>query len=373
MNIKCKVCGTVNNNNDAFCKGCFLPLHKTLEEWTQTLEDKVNAELNSQPEIKVEPVQTNEQPIINDFRTVQTEQHDDLRAVQIEESVNDDLRAVQMEEPINVGGDLRTVTFTEDSKKQIKKEQKSYIPYVLRFDVLFIIMTLAFTYFYGIKLDSSVDIMLGVVTTIVFGVVTSLLTFRKVPVNVNQIKMCKMTLFSIIIFELAIRFFMLYKASFMYIHVFIFIGIVYLLIAILILNFISKLLNNDEVKIYIPRLNITVLLMIVMLTAFGVLAKMNNIRIDYDEYTGEVVSMEEIPDEVKDYITSIDNKIITNLQNDTNYEIPKKITDKNFVKGDSKITAVDLTIDEFGTVQSGTIIYDNVTYIYKDRSFMKRS
>lgn len=349
MDIKCKVCGTVNNSNDAFCKGCFLPLHKTLEEWTQTLENKVNEDLKQQ-------------------------EKDDLRTVTFEEP-KDDLRAVKIEEPsINAGGDLRAVTITETSEKEIKKEQKSYIPYVIRFDLLFIIMTLLFTYIYGMKLDSSIDIILGAVSTILFAFIAALLTFRKVSVNVNQIKMCRITLFSIIIFELALRFFMLYKASFMYIYIFIFIGIVYLLISIMILNFISKLLNNEEVKMYIPRLNITVLLMIFMLTAFGVVAKINNIRIDYNEYTGEIVSMEEIPNEVKDYITSIDNKIVTNLQNNQNYEIPKKITDKNFVKGDSKISAVDLTIDEFGTVKNGTIVYDDVTYIYKERNFMiKRS
>ena len=48
MEVKCKVCGTINDSENKFCKGCFIPLHKTMEEWTKTIEDKVNDELKEE-------------------------------------------------------------------------------------------------------------------------------------------------------------------------------------------------------------------------------------------------------------------------------------------------------------------------------------
>ena len=61
---------------------------------------------------------------------------------------------------------------------------------------------------------------------------------------------------------------------------------------------------------------------------------------------------------------------IRGIGNDENYERPTNIKDKDFVKADKNITNVDLIVDDYGTVKTGTITYKGITYIYQEGSFM---
>lgn len=470
MEKKCEICGAINDENAAFCSGCYLPLHKTLDEWARALEERVNSALqidegvlenvidekeekeivettnaenvwgNDAPdetfvkkeEVFIEPVpnidipidttglvepeeEQNIEPAVEEIapvKPVEPVPNIEPEEKQVTPVVEEPVSNIEQAEPVieqNVEAndesssiepttsfvemsnqddsekseehdDLRAVTIEED-EEHVKKEKikepkvKKPLSYIIKFDLIFIILSLVFTYGYGIvygfEINNSIDILVGALSTLVIAVMTVFIVFNKpVSEEINQKRICNGILISMIIFEFALRLFMLYKSSFAYIYVYIFIAMVYLLLGALTLNIVSKKINNFETGKYVSKLNIIALIFIVILLGLGILAKAKDIKLGYDEEPKSSVSVEEIPDVVKNYIASVNNHIVTNMQNDENYERPTNIKDKDFVKADKNITKVDLTVDDYGTVKTGTITYKGVTYIYQEGSFM---
>ena len=116
MEVKCKVCGTVNDSMNPFCKGCFLPLHKTMEEWTNDIEDKINEQL----EVKLEEKQPNEVTPYEELSDEVMEpelETDDNPIEEIKEEI--DNVEIPTEENLNIDDSLEeqdtTIAFAEDS------------------------------------------------------------------------------------------------------------------------------------------------------------------------------------------------------------------------------------------------------------------
>ena len=61
----------------------------------------------------------------------------------------------------------------------------------------------------------------------------------------------------------------------------------------------------------------------------------------------------------------LNQTIVSNIQNDENYEIPEAVTDATFGNPEIELQEVNLKIDEYGTVSSGTIKYNDSKYIYE--------
>lgn len=470
MEKKCEICGAINDENAAFCSGCYLPLHKTLDEWARALEERVNSALQidegvlenvidekeekeivettdaenvwgndasdetfvKKEEAFIEPVpnidipidttglvepeeEQNIEPAVEEIapvKPVEPVPNIEPEEKQVTPVVEEPVSNIEQAEPVieqNVEvndesssiepttsfvemsnqddsekseehDDLRAVTIEED-EEHVKKEKikepkvKKPLSYIIKFDLIFIILSLVFTYGYGIvygfEINNSIDILVGALSTLVIAVMTVFIVFNKpVSEEINQKRICNGILISMIIFEFALRIFLLYKSSFAFIYVYIFIAMVYLLISILTINIISKKINNFDTSKYVSKLNIIALIFIVILLGLGILAKVKDIKLGYDEEPKSSVSVEEIPDVVKNYIASVNNHIVTNMQNDENYQRPTNIKDKDFVESDKNITNVDLIVDDYGTVKTGNITYKGVTYIYQEGSFM---
>lgn len=428
MEVKCKVCGTVNDSMNPFCKGCFLPLHKTMEEWTNDIEDKINEQLEVKLEEKqpnevtpyeelsdevMEPeLETDENPIEEikeeiDNVEIPTEENlniddsleeQDTTIAFAEDSVddtnlvdqkNDDPIVTPYEEPENIENtialitpvtekknvdeykdDLRAVAILKDEdEKESFVIEKDPISYILKFDFILFVLSVAFAYIYGIELNDTTNILYNVLTTIVFSAISMFIVFRKAqPIEHNLNKTLLGIFITTIIFEVLFRSIQLYESEIYYLYFYIFIAVLYMLISIMIVNAISRSIRKNKNELeqskFVSQLNIVALVIIVILSAVGYISKDRQIMIPGKNQI-TVDQAAEVPEELNAYITKINDTIVSNIQNDGNYKIPEEITDVTFGNPEIELQDVNLKIDEYGTVSSGTIKYNDVKYIYE--------
>ena len=390
MDVKCKICGTVNDSKNKFCKGCFIPLHKTMEEWTKGIEDKVNDKLNndSTKATLLDPVDMNiweNIPLekeetkkltpdnIEDDKTINVLDLNPVEEIKIEEPVKNDLdKTIRINAPIttkeidDIKNDLNSLSIINNKEKDIN--QRSAFALAFKFDLIFIILTGIFTYFYGIKIDTNQDVVYSALATFLISGIATIITFKKnYPSNNDVIQTLMIIFITIILFECASRSILLYNAGINYLYYYIFVYIIYILISIVTVNAINRFIrsnNNEYNGNFISKLNSFCLAIIIVLIVVGGISKNNNYEVIKKNEEETNVSYN-LPSELIDYIASINDKINENINNSTNYKIPELIVDKHFVDTDLKIEYVSLSVDDYGTVSSGEIKYNNTVYKYK--------
>lgn len=390
MEVKCKVCGTINDINNQFCKGCFLPLHKTMEEFTKDIEDKVNEDLNkievSDETTVLEPIipmpVKNEKVELDNSSDIVTENPEEIKKIDdlteiLNEEIPQDLnKTIRINTPIDtkevndIKDDLRSISIVEEKEETFKENEKSPFGLTLKFDFILIVLSLIFTYFYGIKIDDTTSILYGALSTILFSSIAMFLTFRKdVPRDKDINNTLLLVYVTMILFEVAFRMCLLYISDIAYLYMYIFVNIVYILITIMIVNGISRFIrknkNNFEPSKFVSKLNLITLFLVILFIGSGLWMRHTQYQIIKPAPEDEVKVSFDLPEELQNYIASINNKILENINNDPNYKIPELIDKTDFVETDLEIESVNLAIDDYGTVSSGEIKYNGVTYRYK--------
>ena len=394
MEVKCNVCGTINDSENKFCKGCFIPLHKTIGEWTKDIENKVNEKLEEKVTDEttlLDPVDVNiweniplEKEEVNKVTPdkVESETLDnrtdvlDINPVdEIKVEVNEvDDNTVRINTPIttkevdDIKKDLNDLSIVDNKEKD--PYLKSAFALAFKFDLIFILLTGIFTYFYGVKIDTNQDIVYSALVTFLISGFATILTFRKnYPSNKDLVQTLMIIYVTIILFECASRSLLLYNAGINYLYYYVFVYLIYVLITIVTINAINRFIrtNNKEYNSnFISKLNIFSLVITFILIIVGGVAKTNNITVIEKSLIDKDTIVEyELPSELLEYITSINNKIIDNTNNDPNYKAPELITDKNFVETTLEIEDVSLAVDDYGTISSGEIKYNGKVYKYK--------
>ncbi len=405
MEVKCNVCGTMNDTRNKFCKGCFIPLHKTVGEWNRDLENKVNkaladkitdettlldkVDINIWDNIPHENDDVNKvtpdiESSLDDTKTTDKEESLDntadvlnINPVEIETSHNDDLLdndIVHINTPIStkevddIKNDLDNLSIINN--KEVNMNEKSAFALSFKFNLILIVLTGLFTYFYGIKIDTNQDIVYSALATFLISGLATILTFKNhYPSNKDVVQTLMLIYITFILFECALRSILLYNAGINYLYYYIFVYVIYILIAIVTINAINRFIrtnNSNYNNNFISKLNSFSLIVTLLLIIFGGVAKNKNYTVIEKSLIDNNTSVEyELPSELLDYITSINNKIIENTNNDANYKAPELITDKNFVETNLEIEDVSLAIDDYGTVSSGEIKYNGKVYKYK--------
>lgn len=394
MEVKCKVCGTINDSENKFCKGCFIPLHKTMEEWTKTIEDKVNDELKEevtdettlldQVDMNIwENIPLEKEEVIKTTPDIEKDNLDDkttdilnlnpVDEIKVE-TVNNELdKTIHINTPIStkhvddIKEDLNNLSIVSD--KDDNPNIKSPFALAFKFDLIFIILTGLFTYFYGIKIETNQDIVYSALATFLISGISTILTFKKYyPSNKDLVQTLMIIFTTIILFECASRSILLYNAGINYLYYYVFVYVIYILITIVTVNAINRFIraNNKEYDSnFISKLNSFCLFITLILIVIGAYAKKTNYVVIEKTIDDDTTVSYELPSELKDYITSINNKIIENTNNSADYKMPELITDKHFVDTDLDIESVSLAVDDYGTVSSGEIKYNGVVYKYK--------
>lgn len=394
MEVKCNVCGTINDSENKFCKGCFIPLHKTIGDWTKDIENKVNEKLEEKitdETTLLDPVDVNiweniplEKEEVNKVTPDKVEgatldnRTDVLDITPVDEikvEVNKvDDNTVRINTPIatkevdDIKKDLNDLSIVDNKEKN--PYIKSAFALAFKFDLIFILLTGIFTYFYGVKIDTNQDIVYSALVTFLISGFATILTFRKnYPSNKDLVQTLMIIYVTIILFECASRSLLLYNAGINYLYYYVFVYLIYVLITIVTINAINRFIrtNNKEYNSnFISKLNIFSLVITFILIIVGGVAKTNNITVIEKSLIDKDTIVEyELPSELLDYITSINNKIIDNTNNDPNYKAPELITDKNFVETTLEIEDVSLAVDDYGTISSGEIKYNGKVYKYK--------
>ena len=394
MEVKCKVCGTINDSENKFCKGCFIPLHKTMEEWTKTIEDKVNDELKEevtdettlldQVDMNIwENIPLEKEEVIKTTPDIEKDTLDDkttdilnlnpVDEIKVE-TVNNELdKTIHINTPIStkhvdeIKKDLNNLSIVSD--KDDNPNIKSPFALAFKFDLIFIILTGLFTYFYGIKIETNQDIVYSALATFLISGLSTILTFKKhYPSNKDLVQTLMLIFTTIILFECASRSILLYNAGINYLYYYVFVYVIYILITIVTVNAINRFIranNNEYDSNFISKLNSFCLFITLILIVIGAYAKKTNYVVIEKTIDDDTTISYELPSELNDYITSINNKIIENTNNSADYKIPELITDKHFVDTDLDIESVSLAVDDYGTVSSGEIKYNGVVYKYK--------
>ena len=397
MEVKCKVCGTINDSNNAFCKGCFLPLHKTMQEWTKDIEDKINDKLEPIEELKPKeevsldettllPIIESEESEQNEIEEViipdkidEIEQKEDTNLVTpptkpVEPTTLEDINVKTFDDikPVDdIKQELKCVEIVKDDEEKTNLNEKTALELTIKFDLILIVLSLIFTYFTGFKVEEVNTLLYGALSTILLSAISIFLTFKtKLPKESDINKTHVLIFVTMAIFEIIFRNWILYNSEFNLLYIYVFTTLLYLLITIMIVNAISRFVrknkNEFEPSKFVSRMNTIVLILVVILAIVGVIVKNQNTSIN----TNSNSIIYAVPEELVTYIESINNKIVENINNDENYEIPEAITDPEFVDNSIGVESVSLTIDEYGTVKSGEIKYNKVTYRYKDGTFL---
>ena len=255
------------------------------------------------------------------------------------------------------------------SDKDDNPNIKSPFALAFKFDLIFIILTGLFTYFYGIKIETNQDIVYSALATFLISGLSTILTFKKhYPSNKDLVQTLMLIFTTIILFECASRSILLYNAGINYLYYYVFVYVIYILITIVTVNAINRFIraNNKEYDSnFISKLNSFCLFITLILIVIGAYAKKTNYVVIEKTIDDDTTISYELPSELNDYITSINNKIIENTNNSADYKIPELITDKHFVDTDLDIESVSLAVDDYGTVSSGEIKYNGVVYKYK--------
>ncbi|MBP3766162.1 MAG: hypothetical protein J6G98_03175 [Bacilli bacterium] len=410
MEVKCNVCGTINDSNNKFCKGCFIPLHKTMQEWTKSIEDKVNEELDNiknDETTLIEPVDINvwENIPLEDTPVKKLEDKIDKESspslvddiieppikdenanilaiepvedIKVEDNVNEELsKTIRINTPIDtkhiddIKNALDNVSIVNSEEKD--EREKSAFALAFKFNLILIVLTGIFTYFYGVQIDSNQDIIYGALATFLISGLATVLTFSKnYPSDQDTTQTFMIIFTTVILFELASRSIQLYYAGINYLYYYVFVYVIYILITILIMNTINKFIRNNKSNYstskFISGLNIFTLVLVFVFLGIGAWAKKTNyVVIEKKSLVEDETKVEyTLPDELKEYIDNINNTIMTNIQNDPNYDVPVLIDDVNFIENNLEIEAVNLAVDDYGIISSGEIKYNGIVYKYK--------
>ena len=108
---------------------------------------------------------------------------------------------------------------------------------------------------------------------------------------------------------------------------------------------IRKNKNELEPSKFVSKLNIITLVIIVILAVVGYVSKDKEILINGNEQI-TVDQTKEVPQELYTYIDMLNQTIVSNIQNDENYEIPEAVTDATFGNPEIELQEVNLKIDE---------------------------
>lgn len=130
-------------------------------------------------------------------------------------------------------------------------------------------------------------------------------------------------------------------------------------------RFMRKNKNTLEPSKFVSSLNLVTLLLIALFVGAGLWTKKTEYKISELLPKNETKVSFDLPEELQNYIASINNKILENINNDPNYKIPELIDKTDFVETDLEIESVNLAVDDYGTVSSGDIKYNGVVYKYK--------
>jgi Ca2+/Na+ antiporter len=173
---------------------------------------------------------------------------------------------------------------------------------------------------------------------------------------------------TVFLFEVIFRSILIYNSSIYYLYIYVFVALVYLLVSIMIVNAISRSIrknkNEFEQSKFVSKLNTFTLILVVILAGVGYFTKEKAILINGSQQAS-VDQTKEVPQELNTYIEALNQTIISNIQNDANYQIPEEITDVTFGNPEIELQEVNLKIDEYGTVSSGTMKYKDFKYIYE--------
>ena len=428
MEVKCKVCGTINDSSNPFCSGCFLPLHKTMEEWTNDIDDKINEQLEVKLEEKqpvevtpfeelsdevMEPeLETDENPVEEITEEVENvevpteekleiddsleetidelEPMEEVNSIENEEKIEEEPIITPYEEPKNIENtmamttpvtenkaveeykdDLRAVSIVKEDnvEKDDFVSEKGPTSYILKFDFILFLLSVAFTLIYGTEINDTSNILFGALSTILFSAVALFATFRKAkPMEDTTNKILLSIFITVILFEIVFRSILIYNSSIYYLYIYVFIALLYILVSIMIVNAISRSIRKNKNELepskFVSKLNIITLVIIVILAVVGYVSKDKEILINGNEQI-TVDQTKEVPQELYTYIDMLNQTIVSNIQNDENYEIPEAVTDATFGNPEIELQEVNLKIDEYGTVSSGTIKYNDSKYIYE--------
>ena len=343
---------------------------------------QIEPQVNIQPEPLVNDIPSIEQPNINSVQPVAPLPENNQVDIPLDvtfinqEAINSNAMpytAGPIQSGKNIGdikNELQDVSIIKQN--DLSDKGKSAISLTIKFDLILIILSLAFTFIYGTNINDTTNILFGALSTILFSAIAIFITFRKnVPKEKETNKTYILIFTTMTLFELILRNVLFYTSSFSAIYAYIFISVLYILISIMILNAISRFVrkNRNEVESskFISRMNIIVLVIIAILVVIGVVVR-NNSTQEVESNPDPITVI--VPDELYSYIETINDTIISNIQNDENYEIPESITDPNFVDAGIEIDEVSLKIDEYGTVESGEVKYNGISYRYREKTFI---
>ena len=364
MEVKCKVCGTINNSDNPFCKGCFLPLHKTMQEWTRDIENKINSKLTEETVDKTTVLHGDVIPtgkIIEEGKTIIMPEVDEKTIYKME-------KVIEPKEVDNIKEDLKSLSIINHEEK-FDKNEKSPFSLAFKFNFILIFLTGIFTYFYGLKIDTNQDILYGALATMLISSIAIVLTFYKnYPSKDNISQTLSIIFVTVILIEMAFRSILLYNAGINYLYYYLFVYVVYILITIMIINAINKFIrrNIDCTSNFISKLNVFTIIFIIIILLVAAWAKNTNYQVIKKDLVDDETTVEyNLPEELKVYISSINNKIYDSINSDPNYKIPVLIDDVNFVDNSIGVEKISLSVDEYGTVSSGDLKYNGIVYKYK--------
>ena len=248
---------------------------------------------------------------------------------------------------------------------------KSALKLTVKFDLILIILSLIFTFVYGININDTTNILFGALSTILFSAISIFVTFRKDIPKESEINKTYILIFTTMtLFEIIFRNILFYISNFNALYAYIFVNVLYILISIMIVNAISRFVRKNkseqESSKFVSKMNIVVLIIIAILVVVGIVARNNSVEMKIEANPIPTT----VPDELYTYIETVNDTIVTNIQNDENYEIPSTIDDPNFVENDLDLESVNLYIDEYGTVEKGEIKYDGISYQYQEKTFI---
>lgn len=325
MEIKCKICGTINDSNYSHCKGCCQPLQaETNNEKEQILSSIV-------------PNNITEKSEIND-------------------------NANYIDEKIKI---------TEKSAIEL------YFKFILFYILFSIILSFIESFFTTLfKFDNIwiINLILSILTYVLS--VNS--TFKlEVPKNNKKDVLLLGIFLTMSISEIVIRCLSLYIDGFYLIYNYCLVSIVYLISSLILINYINYMISKnlkEKVKSnFIFIFNIIIFIVILGTLLFGIYAKNNDLNFNTLMFNSAVEEEAIDPfDSMYEFIDESEKEIMINML-DLNYQVPSVIDNVNFVNvGDDKIEKVNLEVSEDGTITSGEFIYDGKTYTYNGNKLVKK-
>lgn len=382
MEIKCSICGAMNDGNTNFCKECFQKLDITKKTIEEVKEEIVEVPIIEEPE-KVIPWEEDSVPIemsnVEDNKVSlewETENEESLGQTRIDNwdinKINNtiafDMEALQsgLEEK---NGEYNTVDkdFKNKSFVLLKFFGIHFFSTVLIYGLISIFIT-KFTNMIG---DEKVLLLIPIIFSllkVISLVITSNFSVKTVKEeNINKISYLLVAIicFPFILIDLFLLGFVLTNSLILFISSVVLELIVLNMIFSYFRNKLRKKMEITKEDKEIFKFGIVCIILIIAAIAFGMYAKRDNITmpsLPFFEQIFVIHSNDEIVNKFLDETT----KTILRYQTETDgYVIPTVVTDVNYAIYKGIVPdSMELNINEQGGIISGEIIYNGITYYY---------